>query len=129
MTDWRPDGGCSGRHPAGPHLPVAPCFQGEAGRGDGDALVQTPGADAGKERTTTHERRVSVDDTAGWLGIGMVVLVYIVIIAALLLYFAVESKVSELQWEIRGVRREVDRRGDAGERDVDRILRELRRDR
>ena len=77
-----------------------------------------------------------MEGTVGWLGIGMVVLIYIVIIAALLLYFAVESKVSELQWEIRGVRREVgavqrevERRGEAGERDADRILRELRRDR
>ena len=75
-----------------------------------------------------------MDGTAGWLGV--VVLGYIVIIAATLLYFAVGSEVSELKWEIRGVRREigalqreVERRGEAGDRDVDRLLRELRRDR
>ena len=77
-----------------------------------------------------------MDDTAGWLGIGMVVLACIVIIAALLLYFAVESRVSEVQREIRGLRhevgavqREVERRGEAGDRDVERVLRELRRNR
>ena len=75
-----------------------------------------------------------MEETAGWLGV--VVLVYIVIIAAILLYFAVGSKVSELKWEIRGMRREigalqreVERRGEAGNRDVDRLLREVRRNR
>ena len=80
-----------------------------------------------------------MEETAGWLGV--MVLVYIVIIATMLLYFAVDSKVSEVRREIRGVRhevgrvqhevgqvrREVERRGEAGDRNVDRLLREMRR--
>ena len=100
-------------------------------RGNGEET--DAGADAGKRN---QRRRVSVEDTAGWLGIGIVVLIYIVIIAAMLLYFAVDSKVSELQREIRGVRHEVgrvqyevERRGEAADRNVDRLLREMRRNR
>ena len=91
-----------------------------------------------------------MEDTAEWLGMGIVVLIYLVIIAAMLLYFAVDSKVSELQREIRGVRhevgrvqhevgqvrrevgqvrREVERRGEAADRNVDRLVQAMRTNR
>ena len=76
----------------------------------------------------------SVDGIESWFGVG--VTVYVVIFAAMVLYFAAENNVGELEGEIRDLRREisalqreVEYRGEADDRDVERILWELRRER
>ena len=64
------------------------------------------------------------------------VVIYVLIITALLVYFAVSGSVRHLQYEIGdlrrdigGVERELEFRGEQDDRDVERILYELRRSR
>ena len=75
-----------------------------------------------------------MDGTDRWIGVG--VMVYVVIFAAMVLYVAADSNGRELQGEIRDLRREisalqreVEYRGEADDRDVERLLWELRRER
>lgn len=64
------------------------------------------------------------------------VVIYVLIIAAMLIYFAVNGSARELQYEIGDLRRDVgavqrelEFRGEQDDRDVERLLYELRRSR
>ena len=89
----------------------------------------------GNGRTTTLGKEDPMDGS-GWLGVMVVVYVLIValIIAAIVLHFTVNRNADELRWEMRDLRREigtlqreVEYRDRAYDRDVERLLRELQR--